>query len=61
MLRGEEAVIQETALTDHPRVSRAFWNILFMFPLGNHLEREALGFKQDSGGRLGAGGIIEQD
>ena len=51
---GEEVVIQETALANHPWASRAFWNILFMFPLRNHLEREALGFKQGSSGRHGA-------
>lgn len=45
---GVEAVIQETALTDHPQVSRGFWKVLCMFPLRSHLEREALGFKQDS-------------
>lgn len=35
---GGEAVIQEMALADHPWVSRAFWNVLFVFPLRNHLE-----------------------
>lgn len=35
---GGEAVIQEMALANHPWVSRAFWNVLFMFSLRNHLE-----------------------
>lgn len=41
LLREDEAIIQETALINHPRANGAFWNIL------HHLEREVLGFKQD--------------
>lgn len=40
LLRENEAIIQETALINHPWANGAFWNIL-------HLEREVSGFKQD--------------
>lgn len=54
LLMEEEAVMQETALANHPWASRTFWNIRVFFPLRSHLEREGLGLEQGWSGRLHA-------